>query len=105
MRDGSANDSGNGAGGNGTAGGSGGGIRRRDLLRGGVAAGLGAATLPLATSPAAAAEKDDAPRIRSYRTLGRTGLEIPDIGFGASRLGSDEELVRFALDRGVTYFD
>jgi predicted aldo/keto reductase-like oxidoreductase len=101
MREGS---SGGSAGDSGGAESSRGGIRRRDLLRGGVAATLGAAALPLA-GRAAAAEDDGKPRVRSYRRLGRTGLEIPDIGFGSSRLGSDEDLVRAALERGVTYFD
>jgi predicted aldo/keto reductase-like oxidoreductase len=37
--------------------------------------------------------------------LGRTGLELPDIGFGTSRLSGDVELVRYALDHGISYFD
>ncbi|MDP6952937.1 MAG: aldo/keto reductase, partial [Alphaproteobacteria bacterium] len=37
-------------------------------------------------------------------TLGATGLEVSDIGFGSSR-SADPKLVRHALDRGVTYFD
>jgi len=46
------------------------------------------------------------PAVRRYRTLGRTGLEISDISFGASRLREGEEaLVRHALDRGINYFD
>ncbi len=45
-----------------------------------------------------------APRIQRYVTLGRTGLEISEIGFGSAS-SSDPELVRQALDRGVTLFD
>jgi aryl-alcohol dehydrogenase-like predicted oxidoreductase len=37
--------------------------------------------------------------------LGRTGLTLPDIGFGASQLDGDVALVQHALARGVTYFD
>ena len=37
--------------------------------------------------------------------LGRTGLELPDIGFGGSRLAGDEGVVGYALSRGITYFD
>jgi predicted aldo/keto reductase-like oxidoreductase len=37
--------------------------------------------------------------------LGRTGLQVPDIGFGTARLAGDEALVRHALERGITYFD
>jgi hypothetical protein len=36
--------------------------------------------------------------------LGRTGLEVSDIGFGSSR-SADPDLIRHALDRGVRYFD
>jgi len=75
------------------------GIRRRELLLG------GAATLGLATTalPALAAEPE--PRVRAYRNLGRTGLQISDISFGSSRLSSDVDLVRRALDLGMNYFD
>ena len=49
-----------------------------------------------------------------YRPLGRTGLSLSVLGFGASPLGgvfgpvdADEatRAVRLALDRGVNYFD
>lgn len=44
------------------------------------------------------------PHIRRTVTLGRTGLEVSDISFGSSR-SADPDLVRHALERGVTYFD
>lgn len=45
-------------------------------------------------------------RVRAYRKLGRTGLDISDISFGSSRLREgQEDLVQFALDRGINYFD
>jgi predicted aldo/keto reductase-like oxidoreductase len=47
---------------------------------------------------------DGAPRIRRYVTLGKTGLTVSDISFGSAS-SSDADLVRHALDRGVTYFD
>ena len=74
-----------------------GGIDRRTFLRGGAAAGL--AWL------GGAADAAETPRVRRRVALGRTGLEVPDIGFGSSRLAGDEELVKYALERGVTYFD
>jgi predicted aldo/keto reductase-like oxidoreductase len=76
------------------------GIDRREFLRrtalGGVALGVSS----LGARPAA-----DPPRVRRKVRLGRTGLEIPDIGFGGSSLAGDEALVRHVLDRGITYFD
>ncbi len=49
-----------------------------------------------------------------YRTLGRTGLQLSVIGFGASPLGDvfgtidpgeGERAVRLAIDEGINYFD
>ena len=71
---------------------------RREFLRRGAAAGV-ALSLP-AISRAA-----EPPRVRGRVVLGRTGISIPDIGFGASRLAGDEAVVRHALERGIDYFD
>jgi len=80
-------------------------IGRREFLKRGVLAGVGVSILPLAGSASAAIEAA-APRVRRYSTLGRTGLKISDISFGASRLTSgQEDLVRHAFDSGVNYFD
>lgn len=43
-------------------------------------------------------------RIRSYRPLGRTGMQMSDISFGCSGLDNVAS-VKHALDRGVNYFD
>jgi len=60
--------------------------------------------MPLASG--ASASIDTSPQVRRYSALGRTGLKISDISFGASRLGTGEEdLVRHALDLGINYFD
>ncbi len=75
-------------------------IDRRTFLRAGAVAGLSASLLPVL--PSAAAET---PRIRRYARLGRTGLEVSDIGFGGSGIKKDVDVVRHALDRGITYFD
>jgi len=73
---------------------------RRRFLRAQVAAGALAGLAPAALATNAA------PHVKRYRTLGRTGLEISDISFGSSRLREGEEqLVRFALERGINYFD
>ena len=75
------------------------GLDRREFLRGSAAAGVALSLLPLAASAA------EPPRVRRRVTLGRTGIQIGDIGFGSSRLDGDEALVRHALDRGIDYFD
>lgn len=72
---------------------------RREFLRIGTT-GLVALA---AAGPGVAAES--APRVQRRVKLGRTGLEIPDIGFGSSRLAGDEAVVQHALSRGITYFD
>jgi predicted aldo/keto reductase-like oxidoreductase len=77
----------------------GGGLGRRTFI------GFGAAATALPLTKVRAASSDEA-RIRRYVTLGRTGLSISDITFGSSRLRTGEEdLVRYALDRGVNYID
>ena len=48
---------------------------------------------------------DRVAHIRRRTRLGRTGIEIPDISFGSFALEDDENLVRHALDRGITHFD
>jgi aryl-alcohol dehydrogenase-like predicted oxidoreductase len=44
------------------------------------------------------------PKIREYRTLGRTGFRVSDISFGAGNL-SNTNVLETALDRGVNYID
>jgi len=73
--------------------------RRRFLETG--AAGLASAALVTPARPVSAA---DEPGIREHRKLGRTGLEIADIGYGSSRT-TDPAIVRHAFDRGINYFD
>jgi len=75
----------------------------RQTLRGSGAVGAGL-TLGASTWPAGAAEKGT-PRVGRRVPFGRTGLEIPDISFGSFALEDDEDLVRYALDRGITHFD
>jgi predicted aldo/keto reductase-like oxidoreductase len=75
-------------------------IDRRRLLRLGSAAAVGSG-VPTLAAPAANAVS---PRIQRYVTLGRTGLEVSEIGFGSAS-SYDPDLVRHALERGVTLFD
>jgi len=74
-------------------------LDRREFLRGSAAAGV---ALSL---PRLAAAESGPPRVRGRAVLGRTGLSVPDVGFGASQLSGDEAVVRHALDRGIDYFD
>jgi predicted aldo/keto reductase-like oxidoreductase len=76
-------------------------LDRRRFLICGTAATLGLGVLDLADGAWAAPSP---PQIRRFRRLGRTGLEISDISFGSSRT-TDPGLVRYALERGVNYFD
>jgi predicted aldo/keto reductase-like oxidoreductase len=75
------------------------GLDRRDFLRTGALAGLAVGLRPRL------AGAKPAPRVERYVRLGRTGLEVSDIGFGGSRLRGDESLVAHGLERGITYFD
>lgn len=78
-------------------------LHRREFLRRSALTGIGLGLLPL--SAAADVPESEPPRVRRRVRLGRTGLEVPDIGFGSSRLRDDPDLVRYALDRGITHFD
>jgi predicted aldo/keto reductase-like oxidoreductase len=81
----------------------GGGLRRREFLQRGTVTALGVGALgPIGADAAAAA--DSPPRVRRRKKLGKTGLEIPDISFGTSNK-ADRDLIAYAFDRGVTYFD
>lgn len=74
---------------------------RRTFLRKSAAATVAVSSLPLAVAAAANPEESG---VRRYRRLGRTGLDISDISFGSSVL-KDADIARYALDRGINYFD
>jgi hypothetical protein len=71
-------------------------LNRRSFVGAGAAAGIGA----MAGTRSASA----APVIQQRVVLGRTGLEVSEIGFGSAS-SQDAGLVRHALERGVTLFD
>ncbi|MEA2625728.1 MAG: uncharacterized protein QOD06_1773 [Candidatus Binatota bacterium] len=73
---------------------------RRQVLLGGAVAGAGIVLGGTTEAPA-----ESPPRIRRYAPLGKTGIEISDVSFGSSRLGEEEDLVRYAFDLGINYFD
>jgi aryl-alcohol dehydrogenase-like predicted oxidoreductase len=79
-------------------------IGRREFIRSGALAGLGVGLATLAGPMSATIPP--APQVRRYAPLGRTGMKISDISFGADRLSpGQEELVRHAFDLGINYFD
>ncbi len=79
-------------------------IGRREFIRSGTLAGLGVGLVTLTGSASAAIPSN--PEVRRYAPLGRTGMKISDISFGADRLSpGQEDLIRHAFDRGINYFD
>jgi predicted aldo/keto reductase-like oxidoreductase len=75
-------------------------ISRRSFLAAGGAAVAGAA---VPVSAGAQLVEPDGARIKSYRTLGRTGFKVSDISMGGA--ASDANVVRFAYDSGINYID
>lgn len=75
-------------------------VSRRTFLGTGAIAGLA----PMNMLDAATESGGQSPQIKRTVTLGRTGLEVSEIGFGSSS-SQKESLVQHALDRGVTLFD
>jgi predicted aldo/keto reductase-like oxidoreductase len=79
-------------------------VGRREFIRTGALAGLGVGLAALTGSAQASVARE--PLVRRYAPLGRTGMRISDISFGADRLSpGDEGLVRHAFDLGINYFD
>ena len=79
-------------------------IGRREFIRSGALASLGVGLATLAGHVSAAIPPT--PQVRRYAPLGRTGMKISDISFGADRLSpGQEDLVRHAFDVGINYFD
>ncbi|HEY6420822.1 MAG TPA: aldo/keto reductase [Candidatus Binataceae bacterium] len=79
-------------------------LGRREFLKRGALATIGVSMLPLGGAAIAAIAPND--KVRRYSQLGRTGMKISDISFGADRLSPGQEsLVLHALDRGINYFD
>jgi aryl-alcohol dehydrogenase-like predicted oxidoreductase len=79
---------------------------RREFIAAGLALPVAAeATLqsPPEALPAAASNDAGAPIVRK-RTLGRTGLEVSEVGFGCM-ITSDASVITRAADLGINYFD
>jgi len=74
-------------------------LRRRRFLQASAAAVFGAGW---AGPPAGRQSGEAGPRIRDYRTLGRTGFKVSDIAAGFIQ---DDGVIAAALDAGVNYID
>jgi aryl-alcohol dehydrogenase-like predicted oxidoreductase len=72
------------------------------------AAGLRAKERVIGQVPAVPAQSiaqdKPTPKIKEYRTLGRTGYKVSDISFGGGPL-SNANVLRAALDAGINYID
>ena len=81
------------------------GMDRRDFIKAS-AMGLAGVGTTLAAKPALAGQASIAAgaKIQSYRTLGRTGFRVSDIGIGTSQT-FPTEVIKAALDAGVNYID
>ena len=82
------------------------GMDRRDFIKAS-AVGLAGVGTALAAGPVAASGQtapNVSAKVKSYRTLGRTGFKASDIGIGTAQTFSTEVLSA-ALDAGVNYID
>jgi aryl-alcohol dehydrogenase-like predicted oxidoreductase len=79
-------------------------LTRREFVR---QVGLGAAALAAATTmPVELAGASTIKNGMGYRTLGRTGLEISEVGMGAGSISpSGENLIRAALSQGINFIE
>ena len=77
-------------------------MKRRDFLK--AAAALTAISSVPRLHAETAPDSQTAPRVRSYRNIGKTGLKMSDISFGAGKLSAASMVLR-AVDSGINYFD
>jgi len=78
-------------------------MRRRRFLQTSLLTATAALGTVWRAAPAVAEPGGDA-RVQRYRRLGRTGIEMSDISFGAAGLPASSLILR-AIDRGMNYFD
>ncbi len=79
-------------------------VSRRGFLKSTGAAVMGGGVLSGATPAGVAQGQTQEPRIREYRTLGRTGFDVSDISFGTGSL-DNANVLAVALDMGMNYID
>ncbi|MEO5364284.1 MAG: aldo/keto reductase [Magnetococcus sp. DMHC-8] len=82
-------------------------MRRRQFLQSSMVMAAGAALPGLAGARESAPGSNqpaEKPQVKSYRKLGKTGISMGDISFGAGKLPSAAMILR-AIDQGMNYFD
>ncbi|KKN33350.1 hypothetical protein LCGC14_0804620 [marine sediment metagenome] len=80
------------------------GISRRNFIRNSVSAAAGLGFIGGRRLFGQEVEEPTGQKIKEYRTLGRTGFKVSDIGLGAGNL-SNENVLEAALDMGINYID
>jgi hypothetical protein len=80
------------------------GISRRSFIRNSVSAAAGLGLIGGGRLLGEEVEEPTGAKIKEYRTLGRTGFKVSDIGFGGGNL-SNENVLEAALDMGINYID
>ncbi len=83
------------------------GMNRRAFIKAGMVGTASALIAPPALAETlqrlAASEPSTSPKL-AYRTLGRTGLKITEVSFGAM-LTPEPEVIRAAIDQGINYIN
>jgi aryl-alcohol dehydrogenase-like predicted oxidoreductase len=83
-------------------------LRRRQFLSfltsGAVGLGFAGRLRAAASEAPARGQEAPAPKIKKYNALGRTGLKVSDVSFGAISL-FEPNVLRYAYECGVNYFD
>lgn len=79
-------------------------MNRRDFLKIAALTTAAAASQPLHASDGMPEGEKEKPSIKSYRDIGKTGLKMSDISFGAGKLSAPSMVLR-AIDSGINYFD
>jgi uncharacterized protein len=77
---------------------------RRGFMKSGAAAGMGIAAACTGTKNNSSVQKKSESGNIRYRTLGSTGYEVSEIGFGAMNT-RNAELIHAAIDAGINYVD
>ena len=75
---------------------------RRRFLKSSAAGLAGAGTFVTQARARLQEKQDERPRVTGFRTLGRTGFKVSDLGTGSIQ---DEGILRAALDAGINYID